>query len=133
MSVERYRGQKYLDVYFLCCLVYLFCCLANLWCHLVHLVCHLPICLVVLSTCCIILSHYGTTPVDLCCLQKHKSHDYLRTHKGCRRMLVLWFKTEVLSVLFPWYKGIFFDLSKSIDQSFHTTLCFIRKCNCSTW
>ena len=67
----------------------------------------LPICPVVLSTFCVVLSHYGTVPIDLHCLQKHKSHDYLCTHKGCQRMLVLWFKTEVLAYCFHDTKVIF--------------------------
>ena len=90
-------------------------------------------CPVILSTCYVMVSHYGTGPIDLRCLQKRKSHDYLRTHKGCRRMLVRRFKTEVLAYCFHDTNNIiFFNLSKSMDQSFHTTLCFIRKCNCST-
>ena len=39
--MERYRGQKELDVCFLCRLVYLFCRLADLSCHLVYLFCRL--------------------------------------------------------------------------------------------
>ena len=56
----------------------------------------LPICHVVLSTWSVvllighvILSHYGMAPIDLHSLHKRRPNDYLRTHKGCRRMLVL--------------------------------------------
>ena len=68
----------------------------------------LPICHVVLSTwsvvlliChCVILSHYGMAPIDLRCLHKRRPNGYLCTHQGCQRMLVLWFKTEVLACCF---------------------------------
>ena len=33
-----------------------------------------------------LLLHYGTAPVDTCRAQNRGSHDYLRAHKGSRRM-----------------------------------------------
>ena len=83
MSIEQYRGKKNLMSIF--------------YVALSTRSVVLPICPVILSTCYVILLHYGTAPIDLRCLQKPKSHDYLHTHKGYRRMLVLWFKTEVLA------------------------------------
>ena len=100
MSIEQYRGKKNLMSFFYVTLS---------TCSVVLAICHvvlstwsviLPICPVILSTCYVVLSHYETAPIDLRCLQKCKSHDYLRTHKGCRRMLVPWFKTKVLAYCF---------------------------------
>ena len=34
----------------------------------------------------VIITHYGTAPVDPCRPQNRGSHDYLRAHKGSRRM-----------------------------------------------
>ena len=82
MSVERYKVKNNLLSIFYAALS---------TCSVV-----LPICHVVLSTwsvvlliCLVILSHYGMVPIDLCCLHKGRPNDYLRTHKGCQRMLVL--------------------------------------------
>ena len=49
--------------------------------------------------------HYGTAPVDLCPPQNRGSHDYLRTHKGSRRMSRPLIQDSSVSVLFPRYKG----------------------------
>ena len=111
-------------------------------CSVVLPICHvvlstwsviLLICPVILSTCCVILSHYRTAPIDLRCLQKCKSLLTIcaltKDADACWSFNSYW----SVSVLFPWYEGNFFNLSKSVDRSFHATLCFIRKCNCSTW
>ena len=89
MSSEQYRGKKNsMSIFHVTLSTF----------SVVLPICHvvlstwsviLLICPVILSTCYVILLHYGTAPIDLRCLQKHKSHDYLRTHKGCQRMLVL--------------------------------------------
>ena len=83
---------------------------SSLFCPVVLSTCSvdLPICHVVLSTwsvvlliCyCVILSHYGMAPIDLRCVHKRRPNGYLCTHQGCQRMLVLWFKTEVLACCF---------------------------------
>ena len=49
--------------------------------------------------------HYGTAPVDLCRLQNRESHDYLRAHKGSRRMSRPLIQDSSVSVLFLRYKG----------------------------
>ena len=91
MSIEQYRGKKKnsMSIFYValstCLLVLLSCRLINLilFCHVVLSTWSviLRICPVILSTCYVILSHYGMAPVDLRCLQKRKSHDYLHTHK----------------------------------------------------
>ena len=47
----------------------------------------------------------GTAPVDPCRPQNRGSHDYLRTHKGSRRMSRPLIQDSSVSVLFPRYKG----------------------------
>ena len=49
--------------------------------------------------------HYGTVPVDPRHLENHGFHDYLRTHKGSRRMSLPLIQDSSVSVLFPRYKG----------------------------
>ena len=49
--------------------------------------------------------HYGTAPADPCRLQNRGSHDYLRTHKGSRRMSRPLIQDLSVSVLFLRYKG----------------------------
>ena len=82
---ERYQGRKYLQVYFLCCLVYSFCRLADLSSWLVYLLCHLVYlfsrltdfscclvfnCCVVWSTCSVtlLICHFICLPVVSSCL-----------------------------------------------------------------
>ena len=49
--------------------------------------------------------HYGTAPVDTCRPQNRGSHDYLRAHKGSRRMSRPLIQDSSVRVLFPRYKG----------------------------
>ena len=49
--------------------------------------------------------HYGTAPVDPCRPQNRGSHDYLRAHKGSRRMSRPLIQDSSVRVLFPRYKG----------------------------
>ena len=49
--------------------------------------------------------HYGTAPVDPRRPQNRGSHDYLRAHKGSRRMSRPLIQDSSVSVLFPRYKG----------------------------
>ena len=66
---------------------------------------------------------------------------------GARKLVFFWHQSEARMAATIWnWSGktlaycfhdtkvinILIKLSKSMDQSFHTTLCFIRKCNCST-
>ena len=46
-------------------------------------------------------SHYGMAPVDPCRPQNRGSHDYLRAHKGSRRMSRPLIQDSSVSVLFP--------------------------------
>jgi len=118
MIIEQYRGKKNsMSIFYV----------ALSTCSVVLPICHvvlstwsviLLICPVILSTCYVILSHYGMAPIDLRCLQKRKSHDYLRTHKGCRCMLVLWFKTEVLAYCFHDTKVIFLTWANKWIEAF---------------
>ena len=52
-----------------------------------------------------LLLHYGTAPVDTCRAQNRGSHDYLRAHKGSRRMSRPLIQDSSVRVLFPRYKG----------------------------
>ena len=45
--------------------------------------------------------HYGTAPVDTCRPQNRGSHDYLRAHKGSRRMSRPLIQESSVRVLFP--------------------------------
>ena len=49
--------------------------------------------------------HCGTAPVDPCRPQNRGSHDFLRAHKGSRRMSRPLIQDSSVSVLFPRYKG----------------------------
>ena len=49
--------------------------------------------------------HYGTAPVDPRRPQNRGSHDYLRAHKGSRRMSRPLIQDSSVRVLFPRYKG----------------------------
>ena len=49
--------------------------------------------------------HYGMVPVDPCRPQNRGSHDYLRAHKGSRRMSRPLIQDSSVSVLFTRYKG----------------------------
>ena len=49
--------------------------------------------------------HYRTAPVDPCPPQNRGSHDYLRAHKGSRRMSPPLIQDSSVRVLFPRYKG----------------------------
>ena len=49
--------------------------------------------------------HSGTAPVDPCHPQHRGSHDYLRAHKGSRRMSRPSIQDPSVSVLFPRHKG----------------------------
>ena len=49
--------------------------------------------------------HYGTAPVDPRRPQNRWSNDYLRAHKGSRRMSRPLIQDSSVSVLFPRYKG----------------------------
>ena len=49
--------------------------------------------------------HYGMAPVDPCHPQNSGSHDYLRTHKGSRRVSRPLIQDPSVRVLFPRYKG----------------------------
>ena len=49
--------------------------------------------------------HYGTAPVDTRRPQNRGSHDYLRAHKGSRRMSRPLIQDSSVRVLFPQYKG----------------------------
>ena len=49
--------------------------------------------------------HYGMAPVDPCRPQNSGSHDYLRTHKGSRRVSRPLIQDPSVRVLFPRYKG----------------------------
>ena len=125
-------------VYLLCCLValrngacrsvlpakmqvYLFCCLADLSCCLVHLVCRLAD-----LSCHLVALRNGAyrsalpTKTQVPWLFSHSQR--MPTHVD--PLIQDW----SVSLLFPWHKGNFFNLSKSMDWSFHPTLCFIRKC-----
>ena len=51
------------------------------------------------------MTHYGTAPVDPCRPQNRGSHDYLRAHKGSRRMPRPLIRDSSVRVLFPRYKG----------------------------
>ena len=51
------------------------------------------------------MEHYGTAPVDPCRPQNRRSHDYLRAHKGSRRMSRPLIQDSSVRVLFPRYKG----------------------------
>ena len=46
-------------------------------------------------------SHYGTAPVDPRRPQNRGSHDYLRAHKGSRRMSRPLIQDSSVRVLFP--------------------------------
>ena len=59
----------------------------------------LKICLVCVFT------HYGTSPVDPCRPQNRGFHDYLRAHKGSRRMSRPLIQDSSVRVLSPRYKG----------------------------
>jgi len=50
-------------------------------------------------------AHYGAAPVDPRRPQNRGSHDYLRAHKGSRRMSRPLIQDSSVSVLFPPYKG----------------------------
>ena len=106
-------------------------------CSVVLPICHvvlstwsviLPICPLILSTCYVILNgaYRSALPAKTQVPGLFAHSQRMPTHVG--PLIQDW----SVSVLFPWYKGNFFNLSKSMDRSFHTTLCFIRKCNCST-
>ena len=47
------------------------------------------------------LFHYGTAPVDPCRPRNRGSHDYLRAHKGRRRMSHPLIQDSSVRVLFP--------------------------------
>ena len=49
--------------------------------------------------------YYGTAPVDPCRPQNRGSHDYLRAHKGSRRMSRPLVQDSSVNVLFPRCKG----------------------------
>ena len=60
------------------------------------------------------LTHYRMAPVDPCCPQNRRSHDYLHAHKGSRRMSHPLIQDSSVSVLFPRYKG---NLLTKINRS----------------
>ena len=60
------------------------------------------------------VAHYGTAPVDPCSPQNRGSHDYLRAHKGNRRMARPLIQDSSVSVLNPRNKG---NLLKKINRS----------------
>ena len=72
---------------------------------------HFLISLILISHCYIVFQiiiiflHYGTAPVDPRRPQNRGSHDYLRAHKGSRRMSRPLIQDSSVSVLFPRYKG----------------------------
>ena len=81
--------------------------MSNIIGHVTELLCDYELLLFQIKVLTFLLwkGHYGTAPVDPCRPQNRGSHDYLRAHKGSRRMSRPLIQDSSVRVLFPRYKA----------------------------